>query len=101
MTRECEHRNIVLQALGCVCDPTCFCRTTGVCRSSDTVDLRPMMSRTLTPPSTSERPTEEMDPLVVPKRLEIDLDNPEGVAEFLDAVAESIRRRGRVVLIIE
>jgi len=81
----------------------------GVCRDAEELPPPPSSPRAPTPARTTtpkfrlggERATDKMDPVVIAKRLEIDLDNPEGVAEFLDAVAESIRRRGRIVLIIE
>lgn len=98
MTGGCEHRNVLLPSRRCTCVASCFCRTLGVCRDSA---MSPTPPRTVTPPAHGERSTDKMDPLVASKRLEIDLDNPNGVAEFLDAVAESIRKRGRIVLIIE
>lgn len=36
-----------------------------------------------------------------PLQLSIDLENPEGVAEFLEAVAKSIREKRRIVFIVE
>jgi len=48
-----------------------------------------------------KRPTAEMRPMANATRLVIDLDDPTAVAEFLEAVARSIREKRRCVLIVE
>lgn len=50
--------------------------------------------------SVDSRPTKPM-PFTRGARLEIDLDDPCGMASFLEAVARILREKRRVVLIVE
>ncbi len=34
-------------------------------------------------------------------RIEVDLDAPEAVAEFLELVAQILRKKGRIIVIVE
>ena len=45
--------------------------------------------------------TNEMEPVVKPLRVELDLDDPKSLADFLDHVARLIRARKRIILTIE
>lgn len=87
---SCAHENAMLIGR-CPCEPSCFCRTLGVCR--DTAEPLEIEVR--------RRTTDRMPPLSKPKRIEVDIDDPIAVAEFLEAVAMSIRQRKRIVLIVE
>ncbi len=52
-------------------------------------------------PSVDKRPTDEMRPMRGELRMTLDLENPEAVAQFLEAVATSIRTKRRITLVIE
>ena len=67
---------------------------TPVCipRAATTDGLTPVGPRTA---------TNEMKPVVKPLRVELDLDDPNSLADFLEHVARLIRERKRIVITIE
>lgn len=85
---------MVLFDAHCPCSPACFCKRIGVCR--DTAEEPPA--------GADRRATDKMPPLVPAsksKRIEIDFEDPESVADFMQAVVDSIRAKRRIVLIVE
>jgi hypothetical protein len=91
----CTHGNALLFVGDCPCDVSCFCRRHGVCR--DVVAEQAQADIEV-----RRRTTDKMPPLSKSAlKIEIDLDNPQAVAEFLEAVALSIRLRRRVVLTVD
>lgn len=52
-------------------------------------------------PEPDKRPTDKVGQLSKGLRMELDLADPEAVAEFLEAVAASVRKKRRIVLTIE
>lgn len=94
---SCLHGNVT-QADGlCPCDGQCFCHEHGACRDLDET-VGPRTNRLLL---AGRETTVELKPPGEPVRLEIDLEDPDAVAGFLEEFAKSVRARRRLVMIIE